>query len=135
MKNFKLINFKIHGNRKGSLVAIETGKEISFDIKRVYYIFNNTKKVERGFHAHLNLKQVIISLKGSCDFILDDGKKRINIKLNKPNKGLFIDGTLWREMKNFSSDSVLLVLASKYYNADDYIDNYQKFLQLKNYDT
>jgi hypothetical protein len=135
MANYKLLDFEIFGDNKSSLTSIESGRNVPFEIKRVYYIFNTKIEVERGFHAHLNLKQVVISVKGSCEFILDDGIKRINIKLDKPNIGLFLEGMIWREMKNFSSDCVLLVLASEHYNADDYLRNYQKFLQLVHNDT
>lgn len=130
MANYKLLDFKIFGDNEGSLVPMEPGHNLPFEIKRVYYIFNTKKGVERGFHAHLSLKQVVIPVKGSCNFILDDGVRRIDIKLDKPNKGLLIEGTIWREMKNFSPDCVLLVLASEYYNKNDYVRDYKKFLKI-----
>lgn len=129
MANYKLLNFKIFGDIKGSLVPIEPGHNLPFEIKRVYYIFNTKEGVERGFHAHLSLKQVVIPVKGSCNFVLDDGMKKTDIKLDKPNKGLFIEGMIWREMKNFSPDCVLMVLASERYNIDDYIKDYEQFLK------
>jgi dTDP-4-dehydrorhamnose 3,5-epimerase-like enzyme len=130
MSNYKLIKLKICGDKKGSLIPIEPGVNLPFKIKRVYYIFDTKKGVERGFHAHFNLKQLVISVKGSCDFIIDNGEKRESIKLNKPNKGLYLDGVLWREMKNFSSDCVLMVLANELYSKDDYIKDYKKFLKI-----
>jgi len=129
MAEFKIVNFKTLGDDRGSLIAIEEGYNAPFDIKRVYYIFDTKAGVERGFHAHINLKQICIAVKGSCTFILDDGKKREEIKLNNPNQGLFIEGLIWREMKDFTPDCVLVVLASEHYDESDYIRNYNKFLE------
>lgn len=129
MADYKLIDFQIKGDERGSLIAIEGGYDIPFDIKRVYYIFDTKKGVERGFHAHLNLKQVCIAVKGSCTFVLDDGKRREEIRLDRPNKGLFIEGLIWHEMKDFSPDCVLLVIASEHYDESDYIRDYDKFLE------
>lgn len=128
MSNYKLLDFKTLGDDRGSLIAIEEGYNAPFEIKRVYYIFDTKKNVERGFHAHENLKQIAIVVKGSCTFILDNGKTREEIKLDNPNKGLFIEGLIWREMKNFSSDCVLVVLASEHYDENDYIRDYNHFL-------
>ena len=127
MANYKLIDFKILGDQRGSLIAIEQGYNTPFEIKRVYYIFDTIKGVERGFHAHIDLKQIAIVVKGSCTFILDNGKTREEIKLEIPNKGLLIEGLIWREMKDFSSDCVLVVLASEHYDENDYIRNYIQF--------
>jgi len=126
----KFINFEIKGDERGSLIAIEELKNIPFEIKRVYYIFNTKPNVRRGFHAHKNLKQVAICVKGSCKFLLDDGKERIDeIVLNKPNKGLLIEEMIWREMYDFSEDCVLLILANEYYDESDYIRDYDEFLR------
>lgn len=127
--NFNLIDFQTLGDDRGSLIAIEEGYNAPFDIKRVYYIFDTKKGVERGFHAHINLKQIAVAVKGSCTFVIDDGAKREEIKLNSPNQGLFIEGLLWREMKDFSEDCVLVVLASEHYDESDYIRDYDKFLE------
>ena len=127
--NYKLLDFKTLGDERGSLIAIEEGYNAPFDIKRVYYIFDTKKGVERGFHAHINLKQIAIAVKGSCTFVLDDGNKRKEIRLKNPNQGLFIEGLIWREMKDFSPDCVLVVLASEHYDESDYIRVYKSFLQ------
>lgn len=127
---YKLVNFMIKGDERGSLIAIEEGYNAPFEIKRVYYIFDTKKGVERGFHAHINLKQIAIAVKGSCTFVLDDGKKREEFTLDSPCKGILIEGLIWREMKDFSADCVLLVLASEHYNEDDYIREYDKFLEV-----
>ena len=123
----KLINFQIFGDERGSLVSLESYKNIPFEIKRSYYIFNTKSNVSRGKHAHKNLKQVLIALKGNCEIILDDGKNQDKITLNSPSQGLYIEGLLWREMQNFSPDCVLLVLADNYYNEEDYIREYKDF--------
>ena len=129
MINFRLVDFETLGDDRGSLIAIEEGYNTPFEIKRVYYIFDTKDGVERGFHAHINLKQMCIVVKGSCIFVLDDGYKREEIKLDNPNQGLYIEGLIWREMKNFSPDCVLLVLASEHYDESDYIRDYDKFLK------
>lgn len=126
--NCELLNFETLGDERGSLIAIEEGYNAQFDIKRIYYIFDTQKNVIRGYHAHINLKQIAIAVKGSCTFIIDNGKKREEMLLNNPNKGLLIEGLIWREMKEFSDDCVLLVIASEHYNEDDYIRDYQKFI-------
>ncbi|MCT7911795.1 FdtA/QdtA family cupin domain-containing protein [Arcobacter lacus] len=127
--SYDLLNFKTLGDERGSLIAIEEGYNAPFQIKRVYYIFDTKKGVERGFHAHINLKQIAIAVKGSCTFVLDDGNKKDEIELNNPNQGLFIEGLIWREMKDFSEDCVLVVLASEHYDESDYIRDYDKFLE------
>ena len=129
MTSYKILDFKTLGDERGSLIAIEEGYNAPFDIKRVYYIFDTKEGVERGFHAHIDLKQIAIVVKGSCTFVIDDGKEKEEIKLDNPNKGLFIEGLIWREMKNFSSDCVLVVLASEHYDESDYIRDYNKFLK------
>lgn len=132
MESYEIINFNSLGLDKSPLISLQEGYEIPFKIKRVYYIFNTAKGIKRGFHAHKNLKQVVVAVKGSCLFILDDGKKKSEIKLDDPKKGLLIEGIIWREMKDFSNDCVLLVLASDYYIESDYIRNYSQFKELIN---
>ena len=131
----KLINFQTLGDDRGSLIAIEEGYNAPFDIKRVYYIFDTKKGVQRGFHAHINLKQIAIAVKGSCTFIIDNGNTREEVQLDSPNKGLLIEGLIWREMKNFTPDCVLLVLANKHYDENDYIRDYTKFIEVLNNDS
>ncbi|MBF4391706.1 sugar 3,4-ketoisomerase, partial [Vibrio anguillarum] len=97
-----------------SLVSLEDDKNIPFTIKRVYYLYNTKSGVRRGFHAHKELKQLAVVLKGSCRFLLDDGSEKIEVLLDNPEQGLFIDSFVWREMFDFSEDCVLLVLADKF---------------------
>ncbi len=127
---YELMSLHILGDSRGSLIALEENYNIPFAIKRVYYIFDTKKDVQRGFHAHIDLKQLAICVKGECTFILDDGKHREEIRLDSASKGLLIEGLIWREMHNFSPDCVLLVLASEHYNEDDYIREYDKFLEI-----
>jgi len=128
----KTISLKSLGDERGSLVALEGNKSVPFDIKRVYYIFGTKEGVSRGFHAHRNLKQVAICVTGSCRFVLDNGKQRKEVTLNKSTTGLLIDDLTWREMYDFSPDCVLMVLASEYYDESDYIRDYQEFLKAVN---
>lgn len=129
MTMYKLLNFAVRGNHQGSLVALESTKEVPFDIKRVYYIYGNQRDVIRGKHAHRKLEQVIICVSGQCDFILDDGTERTTVHLDNPAQGLYIKHNIWREFTNFSSDCVLVVLASEHYDEHDYIRDYQTFTQ------
>lgn len=125
----ELIDFKIMGDDRGSLIALEENHNTPFDIKRVYYIFGTTAGVRRGFHAHRDLKQIAICVSGSCTFHLDDGKEKRDFLLESPNQGLLIEGLIWREMYNFSPDCILLVVASEYYDENDYIRSYDDFLK------
>ena len=97
--------------------------------KNLLHIFGTKEDVSRGFHAHRNLKQVAICVMGSCRFVLDDGNQRDEIVLDNPATGLLIEDLIWREMSDFSSDCVLVVLANKYYDENDYIRNYSDFLK------
>lgn len=126
----KLIEVPSFGDERGGLVAIESNQSVPFEIKRLYYIFNTQLDKPRGFHAHLDLKQVAICLKGSCRFILDDGVKKEEVILDSPLQGLVIESLTWREMHDFSEDCVLLVLASEHFDENDYIRDYQKFLRV-----
>ena len=135
MGNYKLLDFKTLGDERGSLIAIEEGYNAPFDIKRVYYLFDTKIGVERGFHAHQDLKQICIVVKGECTFTLDNGDKKEEIKLTNPNQGLYIENLIWREMKDFSKDCVLVVLASKHYDESDYIRDYDEFLKVAKYDS
>ena len=126
---YQIINFETKGDDRGSLVSLEENKNIPFDVKRVYYIFDTKKDIRRGFHAHKNLKQVLIAVKGSCKIHLDDGYNKENILLDSSNKGLLVKEMIWHEMYDFSSDCVLLVLASDFYDESDYIRNYEDFIK------
>lgn len=122
--------FQQHGDVRGQLVALEEYDDIPFEIKRVYYMYGTKDGVHRGFHAHKNLEQILICIHGSCDVLLDNGTEKKLVSLEKPYEGLYVGNNLWREMFNFSPDAVLLVLASEHYKEEDYIRDYDKFLQM-----
>lgn len=125
----KIVEFEEHGDDRGTLIALEQLINIPFEIKRVYYMFNAMEGVRRGFHAHKKLKQILICVKGSCKILLDDGTEKVEVPLDKPNKGLLIESHLWREMFEFSEDAVLMVLASELYDEADYIRDYDEFIK------
>lgn len=125
----QIIEFKALGDVRGALVALETGKQVPFDIKRTYYIFDTKPGVRRGFHAHKKLQQIAVCVKGACSFLLDDGIDQITVRLDRPDKGLYIGAMLWREMFDFSDDCVLLVLADEVYDESDYIRSHAEFLR------
>ena len=131
MSLIQWIHFPPLGDERGSLVALETGKTVPFDIKRVYYIFATQKNVARGFHAHKNLKQIAVCVTGNCRMVLDNGKIRQDAWLDSPTKGLLISDLVWREMHDFSQDCVLLVLASEHYDENDYIRTYTEFQTIR----
>lgn len=120
--------FPPHGDDRGQLVAIEEFKDIPFSVKRVYYIYDTKEGVRRGFHAHKKLEQILICVHGSCKIHLDNGTETEEVLLDKPFEGLYISNNMWREMYDFSEGAVLLVLASELYTEDDYIRNYDEFL-------
>ena len=116
---------------RGNLAVIENNI-LQYKIKRVYYLYDIPSDATRGGHAHINLRQSLIALSGSFDVVLDDGKERKTITLNKPNKALLIPTGIWRELENFSSGAVCLVLASEVYDEADYIRGYEDFKLFKN---
>ena len=131
----KLIQLQSHGDERGSLVSLEEQKNIPFPIKRVYYVFNTKDKVRRGFHAHKKLKQLAIVVKGSCRFLLDDGTEKIEVLLDNPAQGLYIESFIWREMFDFSDDCVLMVLADAFYDEADYVRDYEEFTKMVAHDS
>lgn len=127
MSLIHFIDFPQIGDDRGNLVILEGNKNIPFSIKRVYYLFDLQSDIPRGFHAHKELVQVAVCVKGRCDILMDDGKSKEVVRLDSPAKGLLIDVMQWHEMQNFSDDCVLLVLASDVYDEADYIRNYTQF--------
>lgn len=118
-------------NRAGNITPVTSSNEVPFDIKRVYYLYDVPSGESRGGHAHRELQQLIIAASGSFDVVLDDGKIKKTVSLNRPNYGLYIMPGIWRDLTNFSSGSVLLVLASQLYTESDYIRDYDEFLRVK----
>jgi oxalate decarboxylase/phosphoglucose isomerase-like protein (cupin superfamily) len=123
----KLIYFPKVTDVRGNLSFIEENKQIPFPIKRIYYLYDVPSGATRGGHAHKELEQIIIALSGSFDVILDDGFSKKSFFLNRPHYGLYIPPGIWREIENFSSNSVTLSLVSKFYDESDYIRDYNVF--------
>lgn len=127
-------SFQQHGDDRGQLVALEEFKDIPFEIKRIYYMYGTLDGVRRGFHAHKSLEQILICIYGSCKILLDNGTEKKTVYLETPYEGLYVANNMWHEMFDFSPDAVLLVLASDYYKAEDYIRDYDEFLKHFNID-
>jgi len=121
--------FQQHGDDRGNLIALEEGKEIPFNIKRIYYMYDTGEGVRRGYHAHKALEQILVCVHGECKVLLDDGREKKIVHLDKPYEGVYLAHNIWREMYDFSSDAVLLVLASSLYDENDYIRDYDEFLK------
>jgi dTDP-4-dehydrorhamnose 3,5-epimerase-like enzyme len=115
---------------RGSLISLEGGGNVPFDIKRVYCIYGISPGAERGFHAHRDLRQMAVCLHGSCTIVLDNGRERREVRLDMPDQALEIGNMVWREMRDFSADCVLMVLASQHYDEADYIRDYPTFQAL-----
>ena len=128
--NTEIIDIPKITDTRGNLSVIENNV-VPFDIKRVYYLYDVPSGAERGGHSHKELFEFLIPLSGSFDVILKDGESERKVTLNRPNQGLLIKSGIWRELENFSSGSVCLVIASDVYKEDDYIRNYDEFLLFK----
>jgi len=124
----KIIDLPKVTDARGNLTFVEGGSQIPFDIQRVYYLYDVPGGAQRGGHAHKALHQLIIAMSGSFDVLLDDGVKKKRIHMNRSYNGLYVCPMIWRELDNFSSGSVLMVLASNKYDENDYYRDYEKFL-------
>lgn len=121
---------KVH-NKSGNLTYVEQFHHLWFDVKRVYYLYDVPGGADRGGHAHKKLQQLIVAASGSFDVIIEDGISRKVVELNRPNFGLMILPGIWRELTNFSSGAICLVLASEKYDPQDYIRSYDSFIKYK----
>lgn len=121
------MTFPVHGDHRGSLVAIEAGIHVPFDIKRVYTLFHTNTDMVRGCHAHRDLKQLILNMSGSYRLLIDDGETRITLTMDKPGVGVYISGYVWRELSDFSTDSVINCYVDKYYEDCIYTHSYDEF--------
>ena len=125
------IQFPKNHTEKGNITSINNNIEIPFSVKRGYYLYDVPGGEERGGHAHKNLNQLIVSVSGSFDLTVDDGSIKKTFQLSRPNMGVLIPTGLWRELHNFSSGSICLVLASEEYSEEDYIRDYSNFIHYK----
>ncbi len=132
MGEFKILDLEVHGDQRGSLISIESNKNIPFTLKRIYYLFNTNVSESRGFHAHRNLEQLLICVNGSCEIKVQNNEKTSWFKLASPAKGLYIKDLVWREMHDFSHDCILLVIASHEYDEFDYIRSFNEFKRIMN---
>jgi dTDP-4-dehydrorhamnose 3,5-epimerase-like enzyme len=121
---------KIH-NRAGNITIVEGKKDVPFDVKRLYYLYDIPGGESRGGHAHKELYQLVVAAAGSFDVLLDDGKNKKIVSLNRPDYGLMIVPGIWRELYEFSSGAVCLVMASNKYTENDYLRHYEQFLNFK----
>ena len=126
-----IIELDKHHHQTGNISVVENGKEVPFDINRIYYLYDIPGGEDRGAHAHKDLRQLIIAASGSFDIILDDGNVKRSITLNRPYIGLLVVPGIWRELINFSSGAICMVLASHKYDENDYIRNYNEFKNIK----
>lgn len=130
--NCSILEIDKHHNARGNISVVENGITVPFDVKRVYYLYDVPGGESRGGHAHKKLQQFIVAASGSFDVILDDGELKRTFTLNRPYQGLLVVPGIWREINNFSSGSVCLVLASTGYDEEDYIRDYEVFKKTKN---
>jgi dTDP-4-dehydrorhamnose 3,5-epimerase-like enzyme len=126
-----MIEINKHQNEKGNITVIENGLTVAFDVNRIYYLYDVPGGESRGGHAHKELKQLIIAASGSFNVVLDDGRTKRTFTLNRPYQGLLVVPGIWRELNDFSSGSVCLVLASEHYSESDYLRDYDEFLIYK----
>lgn len=132
ISNCYLVEFPKFSDARGNLCAIEAQNGLTFDIKRVYYLYDIGSVETRGYHAHKELEQLIIPISGSFDIYIDDGFENKKFKLSQPNEALYVCPMIWREISNFSNGAVVLVLASSAFDENDYIRDYDLFLKEKN---
>lgn len=130
--DYELIDLQSFGDERGSLIAFEKNSNVPFDVKRVFYIFDTKGDIARGCHANKKSKFLLVVINGSCRVKIDNGKEQTDVLLNNPNKALFLNTLVWKEMYEFSYNSVLMVLANEYYDESEYIRNYDEFLDKVN---
>lgn len=130
LNTIKLINFPVVEDTRGNLAFIQNDI-LPFEFRRIYYLFDVPSTAFRGGHSHNNQHEILIALSGSFEVVLDDGLEKRTILLNKPNIGLHITTGIWRELQNFSSGSICLVIASDVFDESDYIRDYNEFLESK----
>jgi dTDP-4-dehydrorhamnose 3,5-epimerase-like enzyme len=127
---YKIIMLDINEDERGQLVAIESNRNIPFDIKRVFYIFNITQNAIRSQHANMKAQEVILCLNGCCEILLDNGKgQKINITLSRKNKAVYVEPKIWIELSKFSKDCLVMAMSDIYYDRKHQIHDYQEFIR------
>lgn len=127
---YKILNFKDLGDERGKLVVIEGGKDIPFEIARAFYIYGSDSTVIRGQHANIKSEFILVNVAGTSKVMITDGTKKEIVNLDKPMKAVYIPKMMWKEMYDFSPDSVLLVLANTHYDGKEYIRDYDEYLKI-----
>ena len=130
MELYRLLEFKDLGDERGKLVVVEGEKDIPFAIKRIFYIYGSDAAVVRGKHANKESEFVLINVAGKSKIRLTDGYSEFTVELNRPRQGIYLPKMIWKDMYDFSSDSVLLVLASTHYDGKEYIRDYEEYLSI-----
>ena len=131
-EQIQILDFPDLGDERGNLVVVEGGSAIPFEIKRIFYIYGSDSEVVRGCHANLRSEFVMINVSGTSKVKVDNGHEKRVVELNRPRMGLYLKNNVWKEMYDFSEDSVLLCLSNEYYDAEEYIRDYDKFVELVN---
>lgn len=131
IENCRLMKLAKITARQGNITPVEGGRDIPFRIERVYYLYDVPGGAARGGHAHRELQQLIVAAMGAFDVVLDDGRRRRTVRLDRAYQGLYLPEMIWRELENFSSGGICLVLASMPYDEDDYIRSYDMFQEMK----
>lgn len=126
---YKILEFKDFGDERGNLVVVEGNADIPFDLKRVFYIYGSDPDVVRGMHANRKTEFVLINVGGTSKVKVDNGFETVVVELNRPRMGIYLPTMVWKEMYDFSEDSILLVLASEHYDSKEYIRDYSDFLK------
>lgn len=127
MKRYKILSFPQLGDERGHLVVVEGLKDIPFEIKRMFYIYGTKTDVVRGQHANKKSEFVLINLSGNCKIKVDDGENKEVIILDKPHEGIYLEKMVWKDMFDFSEDSILLVLSNHSYDSEEYVRDYENF--------
>lgn len=130
-KLYEMLTFKENGDERGKLVVVEAMQDIPFEIKRVFYIYGSDPDVVRGKHANKETEFVLINVSGTSKVKVSDGDQEFVVNLDRPNIGIYLPKMVWKDMYDFSKDSVLLVLASEHYNSSEYIRDYSEYVQMQ----
>ena len=130
LDNCWLEDLSVKGDHRGRLISLEGDRNVPFAIERIYYIYGTDSATERGFHAHVALQQLAVCVSGRCTMRLDNGRDRRDVVLNRPDQAIYIGSMIWREMRDFTPDCVLMVLADARYDEGDYIRDYDRFMAL-----